>query len=683
MQKRCNSCFEMYDDAFQVCPKCGYVTDAPGKEQYYLKPGTMLANRYIIGRGISQGGFGITYLAWDTKFDVKIAIKEYYWGGYVNRIPDKNDIIIVSQKNRKLFQRNFDRFIEEARNMAQFSSHKNIVNVFEYFEENNTAYIVMEYIDGCNLEKYFNDEKISRSVDMVLSISEKICVALKAIHKKGIIHRDIAPDNIMIEKDGNIKLIDFGAARFSSKEGIIEQDVMKPGYSPPEQYDRTRPQGIWSDIYALGALMYMMLTGNRPDDSISRKMMLDSNEKKDSIQPPHILNPEIPEYLSHVVMKAMAIERYLRFQSVTEMEKGLFQKKRVYSIDVERKRRRRKLMLTIAGGAVVTCGAAVFLGMHFFSRYITPAEITMWYVSDENSVLNTAKRSGLETMISDFVELYPQVQVNLVPVDAEEYTLQLSQALQSANAPDLFESAVQDETLYGSCEELTWITENAIDEGCSFLEQYEVCYPDGKKFPIGFQIPLLYVNQSLSGTYHVLLQPEIAAVSSDELTVRDARDEQIYTYQNPEFFVQKGYEDVFAGLFPGIAYQIAENDAVFLTRECAFYFGTSESYLPMISALPGQAIALEIPSELAQNKIPCAFDYEWSLYDNGSSEKKAASRLLSFMLSESAQETMMVMNQCQAMPLQRTVQESYSMVYEGVFSDIAEESSYYIFETRE
>ena len=232
MQKRCNNCFHEYEDVYEICPHCGYVEGGSAKELFYLQPGMKLADRYIVGMGIGHGGFGITYLAWDTKFEITVAIKEYYPSGIVNRVPGTSDVILFAGKRKKQYEFGFTRFIEEAQNMAQFSSHPNIVNVYEYFEENNTAYIVMEYLEGETLA-----EKIRRSGTLpaqeVLSLLMPVMYSLEAVHKSGIVHRDIAPDNIMVTEDGEAKLIDFGAARYATTSHSRSLTVIiKEGYSP-------------------------------------------------------------------------------------------------------------------------------------------------------------------------------------------------------------------------------------------------------------------------------------------------------------------------------------------------------------------------------------------------------------------------------------------------------------------
>ena len=210
---QCKNCFGHYEDvSLSVCPHCGFEPGAPIGEVFYLYPGTVLNNRYSIGQVLGFGGFGITYKAWDAKLQTIVALKEYYPTGIVNRTPGTRNVVLFAGNRVKEFDHGLERFVDEAKNMAKFSSHKNIVNVFEYFQENNTAYIVMEFLDGITLSAFLQTNTVPQETAIEITLS--VAAALRDIHESGIIHRDVSPDNIFICHNGNIKLIDFGAARF-------------------------------------------------------------------------------------------------------------------------------------------------------------------------------------------------------------------------------------------------------------------------------------------------------------------------------------------------------------------------------------------------------------------------------------------------------------------------------------
>ena len=211
---RCLQCMKEYHSDYEMCPFCGYVQNTEPKELYFLRPGTVIADRYVVGVSIGSGGFGITYKAWDRTLSKIVAIKEYYPAGLVNRVPGEKKMIIYSGSRERECANGKVRFLDEARNMAKFNTHPNIINVYDFFEENNTAYIIMEFLDGENYKEYIKKQGGRVSVDKALEVTRAVLEALSEVHKSGILHRDISPDNIFICRDGRIKLIDFGAGSY-------------------------------------------------------------------------------------------------------------------------------------------------------------------------------------------------------------------------------------------------------------------------------------------------------------------------------------------------------------------------------------------------------------------------------------------------------------------------------------
>ena len=210
--KICLQCFKVKGE-FEVCPHCGYLENTKAEQAYQLAPGTVLRGRYIIGVSIGFGGFGITYKAYDTLLSLVVAIKEFYPAGLVNRGEGEVKVGVFSGEKEEDFRRQLERFLEEARNLAIFSKEKDIINVFDYFEENQTAYIIMEYVDAPLLKtvlkekgRFFEEE--ARTYMLAL------LDALEKIHYHGIIHKDISPDNIFLTGPDSVKVFDFGAAKF-------------------------------------------------------------------------------------------------------------------------------------------------------------------------------------------------------------------------------------------------------------------------------------------------------------------------------------------------------------------------------------------------------------------------------------------------------------------------------------
>jgi serine/threonine protein kinase len=213
----CLNCFKDKGD-FMVCRYCGWVEGTPPDQAYHLHPGTVLAHRYVVGTVIGFGGFGVIYKVWDLQLSKILAIKEFFPAGLVNRVPGEKDVLVFSGDDEANYLKTLQRFLEEARNIARFNDDPNIINVLNYFEENNTAYIVMEHLEGISLSDYLLEKGGRLSPEEAFSIIEPVMDGLMTIHKTGIIHRDIHPGNIFITTANRIKIIDFGAAKFSTGE---------------------------------------------------------------------------------------------------------------------------------------------------------------------------------------------------------------------------------------------------------------------------------------------------------------------------------------------------------------------------------------------------------------------------------------------------------------------------------
>lgn len=282
-----------------------------------LKPSVILKERYKIEEVIGAGGFGITYRAWDPLLQSYVAIKEYYPSGIATRSADSSKVCVPVGQEQREYHRGRIRFLKEAQDVARFQSEPNIVSIYDYLEENDTAYMVMEYLHGCTLKQYIREHGGRLDTDHILHICLSVLDALAVVHKAGMIHRDISPENIFICEDLTVKLIDFGAAKQVYLDGEQTMSVvLKPGYAPPEQYAKKDKQGPWTDIYALGATLYFAATGEKPEESFGRVL-------EDTIKPVCEVNPEIPRAMSQVIMRAMSVKIEDRYQTVEAMREAL------------------------------------------------------------------------------------------------------------------------------------------------------------------------------------------------------------------------------------------------------------------------------------------------------------------------------------------------------------------------
>ncbi len=307
-------------DSNRVCMNCHHKSDDTPSPPHHLPQRTVIGtqNRYLIGKALGEGGFGITYMAWDLQQGIKVAVKEYFPSGYVTRVAGVNQVIINSKQNQAASNRGLKRFVEEARALAKIKNLAGVVNVRDFFSANGTAYIVMEFLDGVSLKKYLQRKGGKLPVDEVLTIMRPVMESLTQVHKIGLIHRDISPDNILITKFNEVKLIDFGAAKYSNPDGKSMSIVLKQGFAPPEQYDTHGEQGPWTDVYALGVTIYYAITGTLPPESI-RVMM-----GKEAIKRPSELGIAIDPGVENALMKCLAVDRKKRHPDVQSMINGLY-----------------------------------------------------------------------------------------------------------------------------------------------------------------------------------------------------------------------------------------------------------------------------------------------------------------------------------------------------------------------
>lgn len=305
----CYYCMEPMAEGSQTCPSCGrplYESEA----LHHLKPGTKLCGKYLVGQVLGEGGFGITYIGRDLDLDIKVAIKEYYPKGFATRNSAADEgVTLTSKSSDDVYTKGRKSFLKEARTLAKFSREPNIVNVRDFFEANNTAYFVMDYLSGTNLKKYIEENgtlEPQRAVEWLIPIMK----VLKKVHDNGMIHRDISPDNIIVE-DGQLILIDFGASREVDTDKSLSV-IHKPGYAPGEQQYSRGNQGPWTDVYAMCATIYKCITGEKPPEASERIF-------EDNLVPPSQMGVDIPPFLEAALLKGLENRYQERQQSMDQL----------------------------------------------------------------------------------------------------------------------------------------------------------------------------------------------------------------------------------------------------------------------------------------------------------------------------------------------------------------------------
>ena len=269
MESICPNCF--VPEYNGRCGLCGYIGLAHEENHLLLTPGTMLNGRYVIGRALGAGGFGITYLVKDTQTNNLYAAKEYLPSAFAVRDGKSKHIYPSSSESAGIFEHGLQVFDKEAQSLRLFAGNPSIVQVYDSFRENGTAYFIMEYLDGVNLKILTRNMEGRLPITMAKEMLQSIGKTLTAVHQNGLLHRDVSPDNIFVTRQGGIKLIDFGATRFFIGENSRSLSVvLKPGFAPPEQYSSKGNQGPWTDVYALGATFLYLVSGRSLPDAPDR-----------------------------------------------------------------------------------------------------------------------------------------------------------------------------------------------------------------------------------------------------------------------------------------------------------------------------------------------------------------------------------------------------------------------------
>ena len=316
---KCLGCMENYQGT--PCPHCGYDPNRVKGQEYTLPPQTILAGKYLVGRMLGQGGFGITYIGWDIALERKVAIKEYYPNGLVGRSQTSRVQLVwysgpLAEQARK---DGMDAFLREARKMTKVSAIPRVVQVRDLFYENGTAYIVMDFVEGRTLKKQL-EAKGPMTWNQLKPILLPAAQAMEQVHRAGLIHRDLSPDNLMLTPDGDVRILDLGAAKDLKKgSGVSSMQVAKGGFSPPEQYFQQGSSGPYTDVYALAATAYYALTGKVPVPAIDRM-------NKDSLRWDLPELAGAPENVVHALRKAMSLRSQDRPQTMGEFAALLTQK---------------------------------------------------------------------------------------------------------------------------------------------------------------------------------------------------------------------------------------------------------------------------------------------------------------------------------------------------------------------
>ena len=324
---KCLGCME--DLTGYPCSKCGFDPRQTGNAEYALPVETILAGKYLVGKVLGQGGFGITYIGWNLALEQKVAIKEYYPSGQVSRQPGTQQLTWYTSESARFAQESgMEMFLKEARKMAKVEDISGIVKVKDLFRENGTAYIVMDFVEGETLKNRLKQTG-PMSWKQAKEIFRPAIQTMEKVHRAGLVHRDISPDNLMLTPTGDVKILDLGAAKdLNVNTGASSMQVAKSGFSPLEQYTQRGGSGPWTDVYSMAATIYYTLTGKIPPTAIDRM-------ENDAICWTQPRLDTLPRAALAALKKAMVVSAQKRTQSMEELKKGLFEKGSEPEIDPE------------------------------------------------------------------------------------------------------------------------------------------------------------------------------------------------------------------------------------------------------------------------------------------------------------------------------------------------------------
>ena len=307
MKKICGNCFSRISG--NVCRKCGHVNVRTSADYDALPVGTQLRGRYTVGKLMGRGGFGMIYLAYDEQSDKTVAVKEFFPDGTAVRSQDNITAEPMTTIQQENYGEGLERFFREAEIISGFPECSELIGIYDVFRENGTAYYAMEFVHGASLKSYAETSSAISPAQAVY-IAQKLLPSLQILHQRGVIHRDVSPDNIMLCADGSVKLIDFGSARYIQDRTCSMSVILKQGFAPLEQYQRRGAQGGWTDIYSFGASLLYAMTLVTPEDPLTR--LEDDSDFEFQL---HGITPSLAE----ILRRSCNVRRELRYQNAEEM----------------------------------------------------------------------------------------------------------------------------------------------------------------------------------------------------------------------------------------------------------------------------------------------------------------------------------------------------------------------------
>ena len=437
------------------------------------------------------------------------------------------------------------------------------------------------------------------------------------MHKDGIILCDVAPDNIRLHQNGAVKLLDLGAAKLADAEETVIDVVVKPGYAPPEQYDNAKDIGAWTDVYGLGATLYNLITGIVPTESTNRKA-------KDELLPPRDIDPTIPENISNTIMKAMAVDKHLRFKDVDEFVKALNGEKKIIPLAQEIKKRKRHRFTGITAAVIIVC----ILSGTVFNYYrdkkaeqvLRKADITIWFCADKGSLEEVAVNQVINDIKTN--KTFKNISFKVERFDEIEYQARIEDAVEKDELPSIFESSGINDSLLNTANKLDRVLESEQAKDCLFLDQYNKYYKESKKIPLGIEVPVAVVITN--GPTKTDYKKNTYSSKSDFKTEKYASEDEARALLLHNSISNKG---------------IPKEAVLNKNNTCPLLFTSTMHITEADKILSGN---VEWNTSYYSGELYCNYVYEWSSAAKEENEILAAEKILSWMLGNVYQQMLMI-----------------------------------------
>ncbi len=639
----CKICSYSSKDDFEVCPICGYSENRAVECDYMLEPGTVLRNgKYAIVNYVGTSPIDSTigiYNAWDRVDKRTVELSEFFPSDKVYRDHDGKKMISTAEEETNV---QLNELRQSVQLMMTVEKNESLVEYYDCFDENGTVYFASEKLEGISLKNYLatNRSTLEFAEEQML----KIFSAAAALHSKKIVHGNICPEQVFLCLGEKVKLLGLGKSA-DVKHSHCNELSVNEGFSAPECYTDSGKVTVAQDIYALGALYYMLLVDKVPPAPSERK-------KFKSPEYPHRLNSRVSQELSCAVMNALALDERARYKSVEAFIQAVNSKKPVKTVE-ERARQRRILKLSgIYGVMALLVGGTVVTGIMMAAKNrvekVPECKLTLWYKLTDDVETNERKKYMYSLAADGFMQEFSTVKITVTGIDASKYEKELNN---SKKQPNIFE---YDEysTVNGGQLTLNKLYSSKEAKECMYLKEIKDSGDQWEYYlPVGFKVPAIFVNTDLAEDY--------------KDTVKNSRE----LFNGYSGSVLTDDSNKFSNLL-NVKDLNGSQDALALFREGQepYLAADSVNYFECFDKLRTKLKIVSCDSDV----IPCETGLALGAISKSSKENRASLRFLQYMLSSEGQTNIHISGKSGSIPLNSESFDEYAEVfpnYEGFFNN--------------